>query len=180
MTRYALFLRGINISGKNKLAMPQLRAAMEEMGFSSVSTYLNSGNILFSSDSADIPALRAAVETMLAERFALSVPVHIVTVDALREILANAPAWWGTDDPAQYDNLIFILTDDTPEAICDMVGAPSEGLETVAAYGKVLYWSFDRAAYQKCRWWKRTAGAGIAERLTIRTANTLKKLLKNE
>ncbi|MBQ1170973.1 MAG: hypothetical protein IIX48_00035 [Lachnospiraceae bacterium] len=58
-----------------------------------------------------------------------------------------------------------------------MVGAPSQGLETIEIYKNVIFWTFDRKSYQKCNWWKKTAGAGIAEKLTIRTANTIKKVV---
>ena len=75
------------------------------------------------------------------------------------------------------DNLIFILSSETPEEICALIGEPSEGLERIQQDNTVIFWSFDRKAYQKCNWWKKTASAGIAEKLTIRTANTLKKLV---
>ncbi len=50
MTRYIALLRGINSSGKNKIAMAELKTAFAGAGFSGVSTYLNSGNIVFSAD----------------------------------------------------------------------------------------------------------------------------------
>ena len=50
MKKYIALLRGINISGKNKVSMPLLKVAFEELGFLNVSTYINSGNVLFSSD----------------------------------------------------------------------------------------------------------------------------------
>lgn len=53
MKEYAAFLRGINVSGKNKIAMAELKALFIGMGFAGVSTVLNSGNVLFSSESAD-------------------------------------------------------------------------------------------------------------------------------
>ena len=50
MKRYIALLRGVNISGKNKVPMAELKKGFEEMGFSEVRTYLNSGNVIFSSD----------------------------------------------------------------------------------------------------------------------------------
>ena len=49
MTRYIALLRGINISGKNKISMPELKAAFIDAGFDDVRTHLNSGNVIFSS-----------------------------------------------------------------------------------------------------------------------------------
>jgi hypothetical protein len=70
----------------------------------------------------------------------------------------------------------MILSDDTPEEISAMIGEPSADLEKIQVYDDVIFWSFDRKLYQKCRWWKKTASAGIAEKLTIRTAGTLRKM----
>ena len=53
MTRYIALLRGINISGKNKISMPELKTAIGEKGFGDVKTYLNSGNVIFSDDETD-------------------------------------------------------------------------------------------------------------------------------
>ncbi|MBO6100074.1 MAG: DUF1697 domain-containing protein, partial [Spirochaetaceae bacterium] len=47
MSRYIALLRGINISGKNKISMPELKASLTEKGFADVKTYFNSGNVLF-------------------------------------------------------------------------------------------------------------------------------------
>lgn len=178
MTEYAVFLRGINISGKNKIAMPHLLSALEDAGFSDVKTYLNSGNITLSSEKADTAQIRRDIEKMLPEKFGFSVPVYVIKIAVLLQILENAPSWWGLPDTETYDNLIFILTDDTPSDICSALGEPTEELERINVYGSVIFWTFDRAKYQKCAWWHRTAQKGIAERLTIRTANTLRKMLK--
>lgn len=178
MDRYTAFLRGINISGKNKIAMPDLKKVLEGMNFYDVSTFLNSGNVLFSSDNGDSIDIKKQMEAMIDKEFALEIPVHIIRYDYLKEILENAPQWWGTDDKDKYHNLIFIMTSDTPEQICDLAGAPSDGLEMIQTYKNVIYWTFDRKQYQKCNWWKKTACAGIAEKLTVRTANTLRKLCR--
>lgn len=173
---YIAFLRGINISGKNKIAMPELKAEFEQMNFTNVSTYLNSGNVLFSSSCASIKKIRSTIEKLIAEKFAIEIPVHVIETKTLNDILANSPEWWNTGDKEKYDNLIFILSDDSPDEIANLLGAPSENFETIQIYGDVIFWTFERAKYKKCNWWKRTASVGITEKLTIRTANTLRKL----
>ena len=177
MTKYAAFLRGINISGKNKISMPELKQAFEEAGFTEVITYLNSGNVVFEAESAE-EVLRTKVEQLIFQRFSLNIPVYVIEITCLQKILAAAPEWWGTDDKAQYDNLIFILSDDSPQDICSMIGDPSQELEKIQIHGNIIFWTFDRKLYQKCNWWKKTAASGIAEKLTIRTAGTVKKLCK--
>ena len=178
MNRYIAFLRGINISGKNKIDMSDLKAAFENRKFSNVSTYLNSGNVLFSSNNDNIAEIRSEIEQLICERFRLEIPVYLIELELLKDIVANAPEWWSTQDKDKYDNLIFILSSDSPKEICDMVGQPSKDLEIIQVYKNVIFWTFDRKAYQKCNWWKRTASAGIAEKLTIRTANTVNKMIK--
>ena len=176
MGEYIAFLRGINISGKNKIVMSELKTEFEQLGFSDVSTYLNSGNVVFASESASITEIKSVIEAMINDKFSLDIPVHVVSKEHLVDILDNAPSWWGTGNKEIYDNLIFVITEDTTDEICNMQGRPSDGLELVQVYKDVIFWTFDRKAYQKCNWWKKTAGAGIAEKLTIRTANTVKKL----
>lgn len=175
MKKYIAFLRGINISGKNKISMSDLKVEFEALGFTEVSTYLNSGNVVFSSETDNA---RADIEKMLTTKFRLEIPVYVIGMDALNDILLHSPKWWDSDDKEKYDNLIFILSSETSEEICALVGEPSEGLENIHIYKNVIFWTFDRKAYQKCNWWKKTASAGIAEKLTIRTANTVKKVCK--
>lgn len=175
MKRYIAFLRGINISGRNKIVMSDLKVEFERMKFLDVSTYLNSGNVLFTSDSDNIEEMRNVIEEMIYSRFGLKIPVYIISREDLADILANAPVWWGTEDKNKYDNLIFIITSDTTEKICDIIGKTSDGLETIQVYKNIIFWTFDRKSYQKCNWWKKTAQVGIAEKLTIRTASTLRK-----
>lgn len=174
--KYFAFLRGINISGKNKIAMSDLKAEFVGLGFTDVETYLNSGNVRFSADDIDLDILRKHIEEMIQDRFGMDVPVHVLRAEELQDILANAPTWWGTEDKEQYDNLIFILSNDSPENIADMVGPTTEGVEKIQIFENIIFWAFDKKAYQKCNWWKKTATVGIAEKLTIRTANTLRKL----
>ena len=174
--RYIAFLRGINISGKNKISMPDLKNEFERMNFSDVKTYFNSGNVLFSSSADNDAEIKKRIENMIDNKFGLKIPVCIIRYDYLQEILMNAPRWWGTEEKDQYHNLIFIMSSDTAEDICNMLGEPSKDLEKVHVYKNVIYWTFDRKAYQRCNWWKKTASAGIGEKLTIRTANTVKKL----
>lgn len=173
---YVAFLRGININGKNKISMSILKTEFEEAGFSQVTTYLNSGNIIFKSDK-DKDKTKAVIEKMIVDKFGMEIPVYIIEKEDLEDIMLHSPKWWNLESKEKYDNLIFILSSDTPKEICELLGKPSEELEKAQIYKNVIFWSFDRKAYQKCNWWKKTAGAGIADKLTIRTANTVKKLI---
>ena len=171
MEKYIAFLRGINISGKNKIAMKELKEEFVSLGFYDVKTYLNSGNVLYSADRDD----RKIIEDMIKEKFFLDIPVYTISFQRLKEILDMSPIWW--NDKNTYNNLIFILDSEGPSKIKNLIGVPSKGLEKVQIIDEVIFWSFNKNNYQKCHWWKMTSTKGISEKLTIRTANTLYKIV---
>lgn len=177
MKRYIAFLRGINISGKNKISMADLKAGFEELGAEEVKTCLNSGNVIFSRDGNDEEDFSGRLETMINEKFSLNIPVFVMSKEELEDILNNAPGWWGNDNRETYDNLIFILPPTTPVEVYREIGEPKEEFEKIKGYGKAIFWSFSRKDYQKTNWWSRTASTNISGRLTIRTANTVRKIV---
>lgn len=66
----------------------------------------------------------------------------------------------------------------TAESIAEKIGEPIKEPERIFVCKNVIFCSFDRAKYSKANWWKKTASAGIEELLTIRTANTLRKIVE--
>ena len=109
MKRYIALLRGINISGKNKIGMSELKKCLLENGYIDVVTYLNSGNVIFSSELEDKTVLSNELRVLIKDRFDLDIPVFIVLQEEMEELLKYAPAWWGDDNKEIYDNLIFNL-----------------------------------------------------------------------
>lgn len=80
MKRYIALFRGINIGGKNKIDMSKLKEAFAELGFTDITTYLNSGNVIFSSVIDDKNVLSNKVKRIIKDRFDLDIPVFIVLV----------------------------------------------------------------------------------------------------
>ena len=113
---------------------------------------------------------------MIKSQFDLDMPVFVIAKKELEEILRNAPDWWGNDDKEIYDNLIFIMPPATFAEVRDEIGEPREGLEKIQDYKEAVFWSFSRKDYQKTNWWRETASANISGKLTIRTANTVRKI----
>lgn len=176
MKRYIALLRGINISGKNKISMSELKKGFIELDFEEVATNLNSGNVIFSSAANDTSVLSNQIKSMIQDRFGLDIPVLIILQEELKELLKNAPDWWGNDNKEIYDNLIFIMPPLSYEEFYDAVGDPKEEYEKVHPCKNVIFWSFSRKDYQKTYWWSKTASANISDRITIRTANTVRKI----
>jgi len=178
MKRQIAFLRGINVGGKNRVPMAELKAGFEELDFKEVKTYLNSGNIVFSSDLDDKEIIAGQIEQMVKEKFDIQIPVFLILKEELDDVLCHAPAWWGTEDKTVYDNLIFIIKPATFQEVFREIGAPKDGLEQIQDYKEAIFWSFSRKDYQKTNWWSQTASAGISSKLTIRTAGTVRKVCK--
>ena len=78
MKRFVALLRGINVSGKNKIPMAELKKDFENLGFAEVKTYLNSGNVIFSSQEERTEKLTEQIEIMIEEQFGFQVPVFVV------------------------------------------------------------------------------------------------------
>lgn len=178
LKRYIAFLRGVNISGKNKVPMAELKQGFEQLGYKEVKTYLNSGNVVFSSDEDNIGSLTNRIVTMIKSQFDLNIPVFVMEKETLKDILRNAPDWWGNEDKEIYDNLIFMMPPTTFTDVFNEIGEAKEGLETIQDCGEAIFWSFSRKDYQKTNWWSKTATAGISSQLTIRTAGTVRKVVE--
>ena len=176
MKRYIALLRGINISGKNKISMSELKSYFIELGFKNVFTHLNSGNIVFSVNESKETDLADKIKKMIEERFNLNIPVLVISQEDLNDLLKYAPNWWGKNNKDIYDNLIFIIPPFTAEMLANKIGEPTIELEQICIYKNTIFWSFDKKRYTKTNWWKKTASRGIGEIITIRTANTMKKL----
>jgi uncharacterized protein (DUF1697 family) len=93
MATHVALLRGINVGGKNRVAMADLREVVAELGHDDVSTYIQSGNVLFSPDpgDADTSALAAALAAAITARLGVSSPVVVLTRDELAAAIAANP-----------------------------------------------------------------------------------------
>ncbi|MCL1799500.1 MAG: DUF1697 domain-containing protein [Eggerthellaceae bacterium] len=173
METYIALLRGINVGGNNKISMAELKAAFCEAGFSDVRTYINSGNVVFTSD-LDASAVQAACEAIIAEEFALSIAVAVLTAGELADALAHAPDWWGSAPDAKH-NAIFVIPPATAQDVCAEVGEIKPEYEKCAYHGRLIFWSAPMETFSRTRWGsvsKRTT----YQKITIRNSNTAFKL----
>lgn len=175
MERYIALLRGINVSGKNKISMPALKIAFEEIGFLDVTTYINSGNVIFSSNLQDKNELIRKSEAAIADKFALDIPVTIVSAKELSNTLKYAPEWWIADKEL-VTYAIFVISPVSVEEVFAAVGEVKPEYEKIAHYGNVIFWSAPLKTFSKARWSK-IASSSVNNNVTIRNANTVNKLL---
>lgn len=164
------------MGGKNRVSMPELRETLAQSGFTDVVTYINSGNIVFSSDNSDEKKLKEECEVLVANRFQLSIPVSIVSVSDLLAAYDHAPLWWGQDTDSKH-NAIFVIPPTTVEEVFEKVGATRPEYEKVDHYGRVIFWSAPIKTLSRTRWSK-IVDLSVYDSITIRNANTVKKLLQ--
>lgn len=176
MKKYIALLRGINVGGKNKVSMKELKELFEENGFRDVVTYINSGNIIFSSDHSDIEFLKRACEDMILKKFSLELSVMVLSAEELTEALNHAPDWWDADQESKH-NAIFVIPPATVDEIYKQVGEAKPEYEKVGSFGKVIFWSAPIKTFSRTRW-SGIVGTPAYDSVTIRNANTAKRLVE--
>ncbi|MFM8371485.1 MAG: DUF1697 domain-containing protein [Bacteroidota bacterium] len=110
MNKYAAFLRGINVSGKNLIKMDALRASLTALSLQDVKTYLQIGNVVFSHESSDAGALARLITDIIETDFGFKVPVLVGTIKSLRSILQESP-FYGDEECDPANSYIIFLSE---------------------------------------------------------------------
>ena len=84
-------LRGINVGGINKIPMVELKAHFEKAGFKNVTTYIQSGNVVFSADKKEINSLSEKIQQLIFKKYGFTVPVIIRAVGEMESIINKNP-----------------------------------------------------------------------------------------
>jgi uncharacterized protein (DUF1697 family) len=132
-----VLLRGVNVGGRNRVAMPALREALEEAGFAPARTYLQSGNVVLDSDAS--PSLLAReCERLIAERFSLDVSVVVRTRAELAKVVRHDPfGELAAESPKLYQ-VSFCSAKPDVRAV-RKVAERAAGDERLVAHGREIY-----------------------------------------
>lgn len=156
------------------MAMNDLREAMESEGFDSVSTYIQSGNVIFESDSPR-PSLEDRIEERLERRFGMGLVVVVRSHQQLRNVVTKAPAGFGAQPEKYHSDVIFLKA---PLTAAQAMGVfdPREGVDQVWPGTGVVYSArlSERRAQSRLG---RIVGTPEYQRMTIRSWNTTTKVL---
>ena len=125
--RYVALLRGINVGGHNIIAKDDLRRCFEDLGFTRVRTYIQSGNIVFRAAQGAGEQLTARVEAGLSERFSYTARAVVLSYAEYRALLDAAPSAWG-EDPAYRHNALFTLAGTTPAQVLASIPSRQGGI----------------------------------------------------
>ena len=177
MKTYLILLRGINVGGRNPVPMARLRGLFEDLGYSDVSTYIASGNVLLRSDNA--PAeLKAQIEAALPTTFDLHserIDVLVLTLAELRSVVAHKPDGFGEQPETYSSDAVFLIGIDAAEAM--QVFDPRPGVDTVWPGDGVIYSQRLSAQRTKSRLGK-IVGTPAYKSMTIRSWSTTTRLLE--
>jgi uncharacterized protein (DUF1697 family) len=177
MNTFVVLLRGINVGGKNRIPMTRLKKCLEELGYSSVSTYIASGNVILKSDQrAD--QTRARIEEALPKRFRLDnelIRALVLTPDQLRAVIENKPEGFGEEPEKYHSDAIFLMGIDSAQAMPAF--NPREGVDQVWAGNGVIYSQRLSSQRTKSRLSK-IMETPLYKSMTIRNWNTTTKLLE--
>ena len=135
MATWIVLLRGVNIGGKHIVPMKKLRELLEGAGFSGVQTYIQSGNCVFSADTADRARIADTVSGLIETEFGFRPTAFVLTRKELDDAIAGAP--FPADEP-KHLHLQFLAG---PPAKADFDGlrAVAQPGEDFALIGNVLY-----------------------------------------
>lgn len=141
MPSHVALLRGVNVGGV-KLAMSDLRTVLSSLGYADVSTYIQSGNALFSADGADPAALAAEIEAALDKQLGMRPRVLVLTRDELAQVIRDNP--YPEEPNPKAVHAVFLAAEPGPEQVAAVAEteqkAREKGCRDTARYvGRVLY-----------------------------------------
>ena len=174
MTRYALLVRGINVGGKNKVVMAELRQKLTDLGLGKVETYINSGNIFFTS-TASKDQLVEKLEDFFEVYYPFIQSFSLLNQEDYEAELKNLPAWWN-EDLTRKDVLFYTESLDVDQVI-EKVNS-LELKDEVLHFGRLgIFWGkFSEESYSKTAYHKYLLKMPFYRNITIRNAKTFDKI----
>ncbi|MGD0603287.1 MAG: DUF1697 domain-containing protein [Streptosporangiaceae bacterium] len=142
MATHVALLRGINVGGRNKVPMAELRQVVTALGHTGVTTYIQTGNVLFSAAGISTAELASAVESAIAGAFGIRPPVVVLTRDELAKILQDNP--YPSEPNPKLVHVVFLAAEPPRELLDRLTAAESAAAakgarDTVTAIGPALF-----------------------------------------
>lgn len=138
MTAYLSLFRGLNVGGNHQVKMNALKALHESLGFADVLPYIQSGNVVFQSDDADVAAIQARIADAFATTFGFRSDVFVRTLAELQAIMASNP-FQGQPEKASNRLLVMFLAARPDAAAQDALRESYAGPEEFFIIGQELY-----------------------------------------
>jgi uncharacterized protein (DUF1697 family) len=170
---FVALLRGVNVGGNNMISMSALKKSFESIGFTHVTTYINSGNIIFNAKDDDARKLERQIESMLSKEYELNSKVVVRSFSEMEKLVRSLPPNWDGDSQWRYNVIFLRHTIDSVDILAELP-ADSEIEEVVYRPGTLL-WSahVDKISQSKMT---KLSSRKISQDMTVRNLNTTKKL----
>jgi uncharacterized protein (DUF1697 family) len=171
---FVALLRGINVGGNNMISMSSLKKSFEALGFKDVTTYINSGNIIFKAKERDPRKLERKIEEMLSRDYKLGSKVVVRTFPEMAKLVESLPPGWTGDSRWRY-NVIFLRHSIDSEKVLDELPEKSDAEEVVYRPGTIL-WSAQVSELGRTNMLMKLSSRKTFQDVTVRNLNTTKKL----
>lgn len=172
-TVFVALLRGVNVGGNNMISMRSLKESFEHLGFTKLTTYINSGNIIFQSKEDDPRKLERKIEQMLSIDYQLDSKVVLRSLSEMEKLVKALPQDWGGDSDWRY-NVMFLRHSIDSEKILSELPIESDIEEVLYRPGAVL-WSVEASESSRSKMVKLSTRK-ISQDMTVRNLNTTRKL----
>jgi uncharacterized protein (DUF1697 family) len=172
MTKYAAFLRGINVGGGRIIKMAELKDCLEKAGLKDVKTFIASGNVIFS-DSRDKGSVAGTIESTIEKRFGFTVDVLVMDESSLARLVKAIPGDWVNDKTMKCDVMMLWPGIDDKSIVYQLLFTP--GLEDYKYVPGAVIWRADRDKAAKSKLYK-IVGTKLYKQMTIRNPNTMRKI----
>lgn len=173
LTRYVALLRGINVGGNCRVEMRQLQALCESLGYADVMTYINSGNVIFSS-SKTAPAILRELEPALEKTFTFHIPTILRTKQELQTIVDEVSKKW-VNDSEQKTDVLFLWPTYNNKKTLNLIAQNPKADELRYVPGAII-WHIDRGNYTQSKM-RDFIGTVVYKHMTARNINTVRKLV---
>lgn len=176
MHSYLVLVRAINVGGNNIVSMAELREWLEAVGYSNVSTFLATGNLILKSNKS-ANQIKHQIERDLPKKFKVNdnlIKVRVLSHDELQAVIDTKPKGFGDQPKKYHSDVIFLMDFDADEAM--KVFKPRDGVDKVWKGDGVIYSQRLSAMRTKSRLSK-IVGTPAYKSMTIRTYGTTNKLL---
>jgi uncharacterized protein (DUF1697 family) len=170
--KYVALLRGINVGGNNRVEMAKLRQTFENLGHTNVLTYINSGNVIFDSTQPST-LLVEKIEQSIKDDFGFEVRVVVRSKDQIESVNKALPESWTNNIDMKTDVMFLWDEINSPKILDQFTIKP--GIDEVKYIVGTVLWRVDRKHATKSGLYK-IVGTPIYKKMTIRNANTLRKL----
>lgn len=171
--KYVALLRGINVGGNNKVPMERLRKCFEKAGFKNVSTYINSGNVIFETNLKSTESIAAKIERIIVNDFGFPVRVVVRSANNIKKVASAIPKSW-QNDSEQKSDVLFLWDNYANKKSLSLIETKA-GIDNVSYIDGTILWNVDRKQYGKSGM-NKFVGTELYKNMTARNVNTVRKL----